>query len=960
VLVSYNNNNSVFAAPTIKDSNLRVSTVAIGLSKPTSMAFLGPNDILVLEKNTGLVKRVKNGVLLPGSLLDLSVATDSERGLLGIDVTNVGTSTTQFNVFLYYTVASSDGGTAAANRLSKYSLVIDPKLGGSEGRMTLSAVLLNLPVTPGPNHDGGKVAVGPDSNVYTVIGDVNRKTQAQNFETGPAPDGTGGILRVTQDGKTVGSGIIGASDPLNKYFAFGVRNAFGLDFDPVTKKLWDTENGPSSNDEINLADPGFNSGWKDLMGFAPSGFNFNNLVNFGGKGIYSNPEFVWTEVVAPTALKFFASSKLGSNYQNDLFVADYIKGRIYDFNLNSARTGLDLSGSLADKIANTDTEAQAAVFGEGFGGITDLKVGQGDGFLYVLSYGNGAIYRVTTTADTTPPTVVSTTPASGDTGVPVSSTVTATFSEAVQASTVTSAFTLKAGNTPVSGQVTLSPNQMVATFTPSSPLAGSTLYTATITTAVKDAAGNSLAADKVWSFTTAAGSPPPSCTNLPVSSITASGSQRTYPPENAIDNNLNTRWYSTFSVNPWIQVDLGAQKSVCRVDIAWADGASRQYSFTISLSVDGAGYTNVFSGKSSGTSTSFEKYNFAASPGRYVKVTVTQSHVGSANSIAQISELDIYGSQASSSSQVSSSSASSPTASTEIISSPSNDTTLTPLTSDSHSQSRPVAKDDKYVTGANKPIVAAVLENDLDPDRNGLMILSVSSPTLEGGHVTTNENGTLTFIPLKDFVGKDSFSYSILDGKGKSDLARVDVTVKEQDDRKQNQVFHPPAVTEEATNNGSKQDQTQAATDQSKQGMDTVKDSTIKLRASSKSKSVTQDTPPRSVAGDNKIANEGLLVTLDGSKSFDQDSKIVSYTWKQLSGPPVILKHTNEIRSNFVAPSVEQDLSLVFQLTVTDEDGKSNSDVTVVRVLNNLPKSPTLIQGETDLDRPNSQNLTLP
>ena len=60
----------------------------------------------------------------------------------------------------------------------------------------------------------------------------------------------------------MGSGILGASDPLNKYFAYGVRNAFGLDFDPVTNKLWDTENGPSSNDEINLADPGFNrAGW---------------------------------------------------------------------------------------------------------------------------------------------------------------------------------------------------------------------------------------------------------------------------------------------------------------------------------------------------------------------------------------------------------------------------------------------------------------------------------------------------------------------------------------------------------------------------------------------------------------------------------------------------------------------------------------------------------------------------
>jgi aldose sugar dehydrogenase len=406
VLVSYDYK-SAFAAPTLKDTNLKVVTVASGLHSPTSMAFIGPNDILVLEKNTGLVKRVKNGAVLPGSLLDVSVATNSERGLLGIDVAKVGSSTTQFNVFLYYTLASKDGGSAIANRIYKYNLEIGSNLGPSQGRMTLSALLLNLPATPGPNHDGGKVVIGPDSNVYTVIGDLNRQTQAQNFETGPPPDGSGGILRVTQDGKPAGS-IIGSGHPLNKYFAYGVRNSFGIEFDPVTHKLWDSENGPSSNDEINMVDPGFNSGWKDLMGYAPAGFNFNNLANFGGKGKYSNPEFVWTQVVAPTALKFFSSSKLGTKYQNDLFVADFNKGRIYDFNLNSGRSGFSLSGVLSDRNANTDSELQQIIFGEGFGGITDLKVGSGDGYLYVLSIGNGAIYKIlpksaaaTTSATTT-------------------------------------------------------------------------------------------------------------------------------------------------------------------------------------------------------------------------------------------------------------------------------------------------------------------------------------------------------------------------------------------------------------------------------------------------------------------------------------------------------------------------------------------------------------------------------
>ncbi len=273
------------------------------------------------------------------------------------------------------------------------------------------------------------------------------------------------------------------------------------------------------------------------MGFAPSGFNFNNLVNFGGKGIYSDPEFVWAQVVAPTALKFFSSSKLGSSYQNDLFVGDYNKGRIYDFNLNSARTGLDLSGSLADKIANTDTEAQGAIFGEGFGGISDLKVGPADGYLYVLSYGSGAIYKVAATAaDSTPPTVVSTKPTDASTGVAINSVVTANFSEAVQNPTVTtSTFTLKTGS------VTLSQDGKKATFSPSPSLAASTTYTATITTGVKDLAGNALASNKVWSSTTAAPSSSSCDSNLAVNGATSSGSQNTFPPTNAIDNNFKPR-----------------------------------------------------------------------------------------------------------------------------------------------------------------------------------------------------------------------------------------------------------------------------------------------------------------------------------------------------------------------------------------------------------------------------------
>jgi aldose sugar dehydrogenase len=381
------------SAQTIADSNLQVQTVATGLSLPTSMAFLGPNDILVLEKETGMVKRIKDGIVLPRPLLDINVATENERGMLGIDVLKL--SSNIYLVFLYYTKAqSSDGGTPIANQLVRYILINHPALGPAQGRMVAPKVLLNLPVTPGPNHNGGKVVVGPDRIVYTVLGDLNRETQAQNFEDGPSPDGTSGILRVRQHGMTVGAGILGFTHPLNKYFAYGIRNSFGIDFDPVTGRLWDTENGPDSNDEINLVEPGFNSGWADIMGMAPDGFDFNNLVSFGDRGRYSNPEFVWTQNVAPTAIEFLTSSRLGMQYQNDMFVGDFNNGRIYRFDLNAQRTDLVLSGVLADKIANTDFETQSVIFGEGFGGVTDLKVGLGDGYLYVLSIGNGALYRI--------------------------------------------------------------------------------------------------------------------------------------------------------------------------------------------------------------------------------------------------------------------------------------------------------------------------------------------------------------------------------------------------------------------------------------------------------------------------------------------------------------------------------------------------------------------------------------
>ena len=112
--------------------------------------------------------------------------------------------------------------------------------------------------------------------------------------------------------------------------------------------------------------------------------DINQLVSFDGKGKYSEPEFIWIPPVAPTAIQFLASDKYGPSYKNDLFVSDANTGTIYHFDLNQNRTGLQLSESLQDKIANNLNELKSISSVVGFGRITDMQVGP-DGYLYILS-----------------------------------------------------------------------------------------------------------------------------------------------------------------------------------------------------------------------------------------------------------------------------------------------------------------------------------------------------------------------------------------------------------------------------------------------------------------------------------------------------------------------------------------------------------------------------------------------
>jgi glucose/arabinose dehydrogenase len=352
------------------------------------------------------VYRIKNGTE-SGTLLDVNVATEGYRGLLGIASTKEKGST---SLFLYFTEAHKNDGDDSTknpidplgNRLYRYHLIdnklINPKL------------LLDLPALPGPRHAGGVVAIGPDNNVYVTIGDLDGtfrykqyETKTQNYQDGVAPDGRSGILAVDQDGNPAANRTIGTSFPLNLYYAYGIRNSFGIDWDPVTGYLWDSENGPNFGDELNLVLPGFNSGWARVQGYwephiekiGPVNLKPKDLESFGGRGTYSAPEFVWLNPVAPSAIKFLDSKKYGNEYKNDLLVSDANYGNIYDFNLDEQRRNFDLSAKLSDKVADNVNEMSKVIFAKGFGKVTDMETDP-DGYLYVLSSQKhlATIYRI--------------------------------------------------------------------------------------------------------------------------------------------------------------------------------------------------------------------------------------------------------------------------------------------------------------------------------------------------------------------------------------------------------------------------------------------------------------------------------------------------------------------------------------------------------------------------------------
>ena len=442
--------------PSMLDPNLVVRTVVSGLNSPTSMAFIAANDFLVLEKSTGKVQRVLNGVLQTPAI-DLAVNNASERGLLGITL-HPNFPATPF-VYLYWTESSTGADTSntdevplLGNRVDRY-LWNGATLQFDRNLIRLRALQSDAGQTPRGNHNGGVIAFGPDGKLYIIIGDEGRRGLLQNVTSGgtvpddqfggPEPDNahlTGVVLRLNDDGSTpTDNPFFNASTTLTaeaaanvkKIFAYGVRNSFGMAFDPLSGFLWTQENGDDAFDEINRVEAGANGGWIQIMGPVSRIAEFKQIEVSRPGGLqqlrwppsliadtpaealarlymlpgasYTDPEFSWRYAVAPSPLGFLRGRALGPEYEGDMFVGasrtTLYNGYLFRFKLSADRRHVaPFDSSLNDKVADNEdkfdiTESVTLLAGRDFGITTDIETGP-TGALYVVSLSNGAVYEI--------------------------------------------------------------------------------------------------------------------------------------------------------------------------------------------------------------------------------------------------------------------------------------------------------------------------------------------------------------------------------------------------------------------------------------------------------------------------------------------------------------------------------------------------------------------------------------
>jgi glucose/arabinose dehydrogenase len=482
------------AGPSMTDPNLLVGALITGLTTPIGIAFPAPNQYFFIEKNTGKVMYLANGSLR--TVLDLAVNNASERGLLGIALDPGFSSNHFVYLYWTsqapppppenpFTPTEIQGSETPQLGDDTDDILAVPLLGNRVDRfiwngaaLTWDRNLIRLhsfqndgaptppnqgdeAQAPAGNHNGGVIRFGPDGKLYIIIGDNGRRGQLQNLPSGPTETGlgptvpddqfggpepdnahfTGVVIRLNSDGTTptdnpffaAGAAIGGeAGSNIQKIFAYGVRNSFGMAFDPLSGRLWDQQNGDDSFDELNLVTAGQNGGWVQIMGPISRLAEFkqiettltpvalqqlrwppSRIANSPAEAMsrlfmlpgahYSDPKFSWKFALAPAGIGFVNTQALGAQYFGDLFVGlstpSPAGGALFRFKLNPGRTDFvftdsRLADGVADNLAKRDiTESESLLIGQNFGIVTEIQTAP-NGNLFVVSLSNGAIYQI--------------------------------------------------------------------------------------------------------------------------------------------------------------------------------------------------------------------------------------------------------------------------------------------------------------------------------------------------------------------------------------------------------------------------------------------------------------------------------------------------------------------------------------------------------------------------------------
>ena len=276
--------------------DVRVVTVA-RLHQPVGFTFTPAGRIVYLERATGEVR-----ILDPSSERNrlwhriTGVDSEGERGALGVALHPRWPRMP----YVYVFVSRAPRSGALRNQVLRLRI--------RDGRSVDREVLLNSPIGGRANHNGGRIAFGPDGKLYVIIGDGGEDPGTAQVLVG---EPRGKILRMNPDGS------VPASNPFGSLvWSYGHRNSIGFAFDPKLGELWETENGPDCNDELNHIVEGGNYAWGPTQscGMPP----VPGDTNQDGPDPKRLPEHTFADPVAITGVAFCQGCGLGPPYGGTL------------------------------------------------------------------------------------------------------------------------------------------------------------------------------------------------------------------------------------------------------------------------------------------------------------------------------------------------------------------------------------------------------------------------------------------------------------------------------------------------------------------------------------------------------------------------------------------------------------------------------------------------------------------